>query len=86
VERFEHHAPFDAEHSRVEMRLVSRTAQRVTVGGRRFAFAEGDTIVTEHSQKYDLSAIARLAEGAFELEHAWVDAAHYFSVQYLRAV
>ncbi len=86
VERFEHHAPFDAERSRVEMRLVSRTAQRVNLAGRSFHFREGEAIVTEHSRKYDLAAIARLAEGSFTLAHAWVDASRHFSVQYLRAV
>jgi dimethylhistidine N-methyltransferase len=86
VERFEHHAPFDAEHSRIEMRLVSRTPQRVSVAGHRFLFQEGEPLVTEHSQKYTLSEIAHLAAGSFVLEHTWTDAAQYFSVQYLRAV
>jgi dimethylhistidine N-methyltransferase len=85
VERFEHHASYEADKSRIEMRLVSRTAQRVTVGGRRFFFEEGEALVTEHSRKYDLSTIARLSAGSFTLARAWVDAAHYFSVQYLRA-
>lgn len=85
VDRFEHHAPFDAEHSRIEMRLVSRTPQRVSIAGSRFLFQEGEPLVTEHSQKYTLSEIAHLAAGSFVLEHTWTDAARYFSVQYLRA-
>jgi dimethylhistidine N-methyltransferase len=84
--RFEHQAPFDAEHSRIEMRLVSRAVQRVSVAGHPFLFAEGEPLVTEHSRKYTLTDIARLAAGSFTLEHVWVDAAQYFSVQYLAAV
>jgi dimethylhistidine N-methyltransferase len=86
LERFEHHAPFDAEHSRIEMRLISRVVQRVSVAGHPFLFEKGEPLVTEHSQKYTLTDIARLAAGLFTLEHVWVDAAQYFSIQYLTAV
>jgi dimethylhistidine N-methyltransferase len=86
LDGFEHQAPFDAEHSRIEMRLVSRLVQRVSVAGHPFVFAKGEPLVTEHSQKYTLTDIARLAAGSFTLEHVWLDAAQYFSVQYLTAV
>jgi uncharacterized SAM-dependent methyltransferase len=58
----------------------------VSVAGHPFLFEKGEPLVTEHSQKYTLTDIARLAAGSFTLEHVWVDAAQYFSIQYLAAV
>jgi dimethylhistidine N-methyltransferase len=72
---------------RVEMHLFSRRAQEVWVDGHRFAFAEGESIHTESSYKYDIGSFGRLAaEAGFEIERVWTDAARRFSVQGLRVV
>ena len=72
LERFRHRAVWDAEESRVEMRLESLADQVVTVAGRRFAFKEGETIHTENSYKYAPEVFAALAERAgWTVERTW---------------
>jgi dimethylhistidine N-methyltransferase len=87
LDAFSHEARFDAQHRRVEMHLVSRCAQRVSVLGRSFHFRAGESIHTESSYKYDLPGFAALARSAgFEVERVWIDGAALFSVQALRVV
>jgi dimethylhistidine N-methyltransferase len=88
---WEHRAVYDPAHGRVEMRLVSRRAQRVRLfhsGGQEAVaveFREGEAITTEHCYKYDLPGFRALAERAgFRVERVWTDERQLFSVQYLR--
>jgi L-histidine N-alpha-methyltransferase len=82
--RFRHRALFDERHGRVEMHLVSQAAQRVTIAGRTFALAAGETIWTESSYKYELREFAALAALAgWRCERVWSDERAWFSVQYL---
>lgn len=84
LERFEHRAVWDAERSRIEMRLVSRCDQRVEIDGETFSLAEGEHILTEYSHKYSLEVFANLAETAgFHVHTVWTDPSRLFSVQYL---
>jgi dimethylhistidine N-methyltransferase len=84
VGSFRHEARWNAEKSRVEMHLVSRTQQAVRVGSRRFAFAAGESIHTENSHKYDLVAFARLARGAgYRGVAVWTDPDNLFSIHVL---
>src|SRR5262249_18466003 len=74
LDRFRHHAFYDAEHGRIEMRLVSLEAQTVRIGEATFAFAEGEDIHTEYSYKYSRDEFADLARHAgFHSEHVWLD-------------
>ena len=83
VAKFRHRAPYDPEHGRIEMLLVSETEQEVTIRGRRFKFAEGEEIHTEYSHKYTLEGFAELAaQAGFTQRQAWLDELRYFSVQY----
>jgi dimethylhistidine N-methyltransferase len=78
---FEHRAVWNAELERIEMHLVSREAQRVTVAGQSFAFAAGESIHTENSHKFTPASFARLAEaGGWRIEKEWVSAAPAFGV------
>ncbi len=82
--RFDHRAFFNAEHSRVEMHLVSREPQVVRVGGAVVRFAAGESVRTECSYKYAPEAFRRLAAMAgLEVVRTWTDAHHLFSVQLL---
>ena len=84
VSAFAHEARWNAERRRIEMHLVSRRAQEVRVAGRRFAFAEGESIHTENSHKYTLDGFAALAErGGWRTHECWVDADQLFSVHLL---
>jgi len=85
--RFAHRAVWNEAAGRVEMHLVSRTRQSVSVAGRRFAFAAGESIHTENSYKYTLEQFARLAAGAgLTVERVWTDPRERFSVQYLAPI
>ncbi len=85
TDRWTHAAPFIQERSRIEMWLVSDTAQEVRIGDKQYAFAAGERIHTENSHKYtpgsfgDLSATAGLC-----VEHRWSDADEWFTLALLR--
>jgi dimethylhistidine N-methyltransferase len=83
LEDWQHSAAWNEAESRIEMRLISRRAQSVRVGGREFRFGAGAGILTEYSHKYTLEAASGLAEQAgFAVRQAWCDASLYFSVQF----
>lgn len=84
LDQFEHNAFFEAERQRVEMHLVSRTAQKVVISGRAFEFERGETIHTENSYKYTPQGFADLARQAGWNEHSfWTDRDGNFSVRVL---
>ncbi|NUP54663.1 MAG: L-histidine N(alpha)-methyltransferase [Gemmatimonadaceae bacterium] len=83
---FEHRAFFNDAASRVEMHLVSRVRQTVTVGGVRIPFTRGETIWTESSYKYDHARLEQLVTSAgFAITRLWTDAAERFWVAFLSA-
>ncbi len=49
VEKFDHHAFYNADEGRIEIHLVSSHDQRVHVGNATFFFAAGESIRTEYS-------------------------------------
>jgi len=63
---FDHRAVFNREESRVEMHLVSRRGQKVSIPGAgcSVAFREGETIWTESSYKYAPDRLSEMAEQA----------------------
>jgi len=76
LRRFRHQARFNQEESRIEMHLVSTTAQTVEIGalGQRYNFREGETIWTEGSYKFRRSEIQSLAgETGFLTGSQWTD-------------
>ncbi|HYC46265.1 MAG TPA: L-histidine N(alpha)-methyltransferase [Burkholderiales bacterium] len=86
LDAFAHRAFYDPAHGRIEMHLESARAQQVTIAGRRFAFAPGETIHTESSYKYSVEEFQSLArEAGFAPAHYWSDAQDLFSIHYLTA-
>jgi L-histidine N-alpha-methyltransferase len=82
--KFRHEAIYDEAQGRIEMRLVSRVAQRIAVAGRMFEFRAGEYIVTEYSHKYADDEFAALAASAgWRPEKVWRDDADLFGVHYL---
>ena len=80
-----HQAIWDAENSRIEMRLISLAPQCVHVSGECFEFGREDYIVTEHSYKYGRAAFADLAARAgWQIEEVWTDENSLFSLQLAR--
>lgn len=83
-EAFDHRAFYNSEENRMEMHLVSRKDQLVTVAGETFVLRKGETIHTENSYKYSLEGFAALVRPWFETEQVWTDRRDYFSVHYLK--
>jgi dimethylhistidine N-methyltransferase len=83
---FRHDAYYDEAAGRVEMHLVSTCPQRVSIAGRTFIFAEGESIHTENSHKYSVDEFQALArEAGFHPLKYWTDSAHLFSIHCLAA-
>lgn len=69
---FEHWAFYEGVAHRIEMHLVSKHAQRVTIPGvGEVAFAKGESIRTEISTKYDRASVAELFDAAGLRIEAW---------------
>lgn len=84
LDRFEHRAVFNEQCSRIEMHLVSRTRQRVSVCGRTIDFAPDETIHTECSYKYTLDTFADIArKTGWTPAKSWTDERNYFSIHAL---
>ena len=81
---FDHHAFYNRERHRIEMHLVSKKRQRVSVAGRGVEFRAGETIHTENSDKYTLEYFTALARGSgWTPVAAWTDAGANFSIHAL---
>ncbi len=84
---FDHYAPFVEEHSRIEMRLISRCAQGVYVErlGQRFHFEVGEYIHTENSYKYTLESFGSLCEAAgLKMGEHYLDERGWFAIGLFR--
>jgi dimethylhistidine N-methyltransferase len=77
-----HQAIYNETEGRIEMHLISETAQTVHLGGREFRFERGETIVTEYSYKYTVEGFTRLAVsvGFREASRVWTDPQRWFAI------
>ena len=85
VDRFAHRAVWSEAYSRVEMHLVSRGRQHVSVGSGidrvEFLLDDGETIWTESSYKYTPRQItAALEDSGFRAVEQWIDQAGAFAL------
>jgi len=86
LKRFRHKAFFNRAASRIEMHLESPAPQTVRVAslGREFTFAQGETIHTENSYKYDYAMLQGLFDGAgLRLQQRWIDPEEWFALHLL---
>ncbi|MDJ0516759.1 MAG: L-histidine N(alpha)-methyltransferase [Trichodesmium sp. MO_231.B1] len=84
LDYFYHYAPYNPTIGRIELHLVSKKSQIVTVSGQEFSFKEGESIHSENSHKYSIVDFAALAlEAGFKLKKSWIDKNNLFSVNYL---
>jgi L-histidine N-alpha-methyltransferase len=87
-DRFEHRASYREDFRRIEMHLVSRVDQVVTIPGADLVvrFAAGESIHTENSHKYQPDGLGDLARRSGFIEEAsWTDPKGWFRVQRWRA-
>ncbi len=81
---FAHHAHYNEPCGRIEMHLVSRKPQTVTVAGSEIFFREGETIHTENSYKYTREGFEKMAQTVgFSAERYWTDENNNFGIYYL---
>jgi L-histidine Nalpha-methyltransferase len=81
---FAHEARWNESERRIEMHLRSLRRQSVRAVGRRFEFAEGETIHTENSHKYTVEGFREIAASAgWRPVEAWVDREGLFSLHLL---
>jgi dimethylhistidine N-methyltransferase len=86
VAKFQHLAFYNEDKERVEMHLVSRCDQVVSVAGKIISFEAGETIHTESSQKYNLEVFDAFTQQAgFQCERVWTDSRRRFAVTLMRA-
>ena len=79
--QWEHLSFYNAPAGRVEMHLVSKGAQAVTVLGETHQFEAGERIHTESSYKFSDQQIRAIAgESGFHVEKRWTDEQGWFSV------
>lgn len=84
LDNFYHYAPYNPTIGRIELHLISKKSQVVTVLGEKFTFREGESIHSENSHKYSIEDLRELAESAgFKLRKTWIDENSLFSVNYL---
>ncbi|MGZ8730177.1 MAG: L-histidine N(alpha)-methyltransferase [Thermoanaerobaculia bacterium] len=79
---FSHRAFYDETHGRIEMHLVSRSAQHVAIDALelRVAFEAGESIHTESSYKHDAATLTALASASgFSIEKTWTDTRRWFA-------
>lgn len=83
--QFAHSAFYNPPLARIEMHLMSRRTQTISVCGERFEFAEGDSLHTESSYKYTVAGFRQLARAAgWNPRAVWVDSQRQFSLHWLQ--
>lgn len=81
VNAFRHLAFFNDVQGRIEMHLVSTSAQRVRVAGRTFDFEPGESILTEYSYKYSPEGFREVCRDAgLEILRSWTDRRGWFGI------
>lgn len=81
AQRFSHVAKFNAEESRIEMRLQVSETTEIRFKDDSVVLVTGQDILTEYSYKYSLAVFQALAvKAGWRLTHSWQDARQYFCV------
>jgi L-histidine Nalpha-methyltransferase len=87
VQRFRHKAFYDPIQGWIEMHLESLYVQFAHVAGRRFDFAEGETIHSGISCKFSIAEFQDLGgKAGFSPEKVWTDPEQVFSVHGMIAI
>ena len=87
LDAWEHHAFWNAERSRIEMHLRSRTDQHLVFPGADLdvPIAAGETIHTENSYKFTQERIQEMVDATgWTLEQTWTDSQTWFGLHLLR--
>ncbi|QNB09864.1 L-histidine N(alpha)-methyltransferase [Herbaspirillum frisingense] len=81
ISAFEHIAVWNESEQRIEMHLVSRKDQMVSLAGRYFHFHAGERLHTENSHKFTPQSIAAMAHaGGWKVGRSWLEGALPFGI------
>ncbi|WP_404539189.1 L-histidine N(alpha)-methyltransferase [Dyella agri] len=81
ISLFAHSARWNAREQRIEMHLVSLQEQTVHIAGTPIAFAAGESIHTENSQKFTGESFRALARAAgWSVRRSWISDNPAFAV------
>lgn len=84
VSQFDYQARWEEQHQRIEMALISRCDQTVTLDGCPWTFAANERLITEHSVKYTPATTADLAaQAGWTIRQRWHDPADQLSLHLL---
>jgi dimethylhistidine N-methyltransferase len=86
LDQFSHRAFYNETDSRIEMHLVSKTDQGVSIRGldETFPFEKDETIHTESSYKFTIDSINERAQSTgFETEEVFTDNKDWFALALL---
>ena len=87
LDAFRHEARWNDAASRIEMHLVSRRDQIVSIDGKSFEFQRGETIHTENSRKFSIETLTPVFEKTgWTLKKTWSDTGNLFAVVMLSAI
>ena len=82
---FKHYAFFNKSKSRIEMHLISKINQEVSILNEKIYFRKGESIHTENSYKYTLSNFEKLfSESGYIKEGIFTDERDFFAVYLLK--
>jgi len=81
LEKLTHVVRWNDEYARVEMHLVAQSDLTFTVADERFSLAEGESVHTENSHKFNRrTSSMMLLAGGWEPKARWLDSADQFSL------
>ena len=84
VDQFRHRATYNEELGRIEMYILSKVKQSVTIREQVFDFEAGERIFTEASHKYTTDGFSELAaEAGFTTRKFWTDSKKMFAIMHL---
>ena len=84
LDAFRHQASYNRRLACIEMHLISLRPQQVHIGGEVIRFAEGESIRTERSYKYNVKEFrAWVQRCGLDVEQVWTDEHNLFAVLYL---
>lgn len=84
LNNFKHESRWNDKLERIEMHMISRVHQSVTVADKQYIFAAGESLHTENSHKFIKKRLENLAtEAGWNMSKFWVDADELFAVSLL---
>jgi dimethylhistidine N-methyltransferase len=81
VSAFEHYAFYNQQEQRIEMHLRCIDRQVIEIEDHRFVIEAGETICTEHSNKYSTERLKKsIADTNWQIAKSWRDDHQWFDV------